>query len=131
MARSISAFKGLPNGALSPKQESIALILAGGTALRVACRKDGVGETTVKRWLKDPVFVHRVTELRSEMTNRALGRLCDGMALAADALRKLLSAESESVRLGAARAVLELGTKLRESVELEQRVTALELDGPG
>jgi hypothetical protein len=106
------------------------MILAAGTTLRVACRKDNVGETTVKRWLKDPLFLRRVTELRSEMTNRALGRLCDGMAFAADALRKLLSAESESVRLGAARAVLELGTKLRESVELEQRVTALELDGP-
>ena len=34
--------------------------------------------------------------------------------------------KSETVRLSAARAVLELGTKLRESVELEERIAALE-----
>jgi hypothetical protein len=35
-------------------------------------------------------------------------------------------AKSESVRLYAARSVLELGVKLRESVELEERLSALE-----
>jgi hypothetical protein len=48
------------------------------------------------------------------------------MARAAGTLAKLLDAEKESVRLGAARALLELGVKLRESVELEQRLAALE-----
>lgn len=48
------------------------------------------------------------------------------MAFAADAIRKLLTAKSEAVRLSAARAVIELGTKLRESVELEERISALE-----
>ncbi len=33
---------------------------------------------------------------------------------------------SASVRLGAARAVLELGTKFRETVEFEQRLAAIE-----
>jgi hypothetical protein len=48
---------------------------------------------------------------------------------AADTLRALLRAKSRSVRLGAARAILELGTRLRESVELEQRIAALEAGG--
>jgi hypothetical protein len=48
------------------------------------------------------------------------------MADAAAKLRELLTAESETVRLGAARALLELGVKLREGVELEQRVADLE-----
>ncbi len=52
--------------------------------------------------------------------------MADGMADAAAKLRELLTAESESVRLGAARALLELGTKLRDSVELEARLAALE-----
>jgi hypothetical protein len=43
----------------------------------------------------------------------------------------LLRAKSRSVRLGAARAILELGTKLRESVELEQRIAALEAGRAG
>jgi hypothetical protein len=36
------------------------------------------------------------------------------------------SAASESVRLAAARAIIELGCKLRESVELTERMTAVE-----
>ena len=36
------------------------------------------------------------------------------------------SASSESVRLGAARAIIELGCTLRETVELTERIAALE-----
>jgi hypothetical protein len=60
------------------------------------------------------------------MVERALGRLSDGMCEAAEKLRELLGARSEAVRLGAARSLLELGVKLRESVELERRVSELE-----
>jgi HEAT repeat protein len=60
------------------------------------------------------------------MMQRSLGRMADGMTEAADVLRKLLAAESESVRLGAARSLLELGVRLRDSVELEERVRELE-----
>jgi HEAT repeat protein len=52
--------------------------------------------------------------------------MADGMAEAADMLRQLLAAKSENVRLGAARSLLELGVKLREAVELEERVRLLE-----
>lgn len=80
-----------------------------------------------KTWLAtQPALTGRVTELRAEMTSRALGRLVDGMAFAADTLRKLLTAKSEMVRLSAARTVLELATRLRETVELEERLAVLE-----
>ena len=49
------------------------------------------------------------------------------MSGAADTLGQLArKAKQESVRLAAARAVLELGAQLRETVELEQRIAALE-----
>jgi hypothetical protein len=48
------------------------------------------------------------------------------MAKAAGTLRKLLTASSDSVKLGAARAMLELGVKVREAAELEQRLVLLE-----
>ena len=74
-----------------------------------------------------PAFGRRVAELRAEMTARALGRLADGMAGAAETLGYLSrKGKSETVRLGAARAILELGNKLREAVELESRIAALE-----
>ena len=63
------------------------------------------------------------------MTTRALGKLTDRMVSAADTLGYLSQkAKSETVRLSAARAVLELGTKLRESIELEERIAELESD---
>lgn len=128
MGRAISAFNGTEMGALPPKQEAVALGLAAGQALGEAARKAGVGETTVKRWLAEcPALVRRVTEIRGEMTARALGRLIDGMTSAADTLGYLCrQGKSEMVRLGAARALLELGVKVRESVELEERLAALE-----
>jgi hypothetical protein len=116
------------SGALSPKQEAAALALAGGHPLRIAARESGAGERTIKTWTATvPAFCRRVAELRSEMTTRALGRLADGMASAADTLGYLSrKGKSETVRLGAARAILELGNKLREAVELESRISALE-----
>jgi len=41
-------------------------------------------------------------------------------------LRDLLNANSESVRLGACRAMLELGVKLRETIDHEERLRVLE-----
>ena len=106
--------------------DALTVALAVGATVQEAARKAGIGERTVYRRLADPAFRRRVAELRGEMIGRALGKMADGMTAAADTLRKLLKAEGESVRLGAARSILELGNKLRESVELEERLCALE-----
>jgi hypothetical protein len=106
--------------------EALALALATGQTLRAAAGAVGVAERTATRRWADPAFRRRVVELRGELVGLALGRLADGMADAAAKLRQLLDAQSEAVRLGACRAMLELGVKLRESVELEARLQALE-----
>ncbi len=105
---------------------ALLLALAAGQTVRDAARSAGIGERTATRRVADPDFRRRVTELRADMVGRALGRMADGMTDAADTLRALLNAEGESVRLGAARSMLELSVKLRESVELEERLSALE-----
>jgi predicted NAD/FAD-binding protein len=46
-------------------------------------------------------------------------------------LEKLLTAKSEAVSLGAARSVLELGQRLRDTVELEERIAELERRADG
>jgi hypothetical protein len=106
--------------------ETLALAVASGQTLRDAAQEAGIGEHTATRRWADPAFRRRVGELRSDMVGTALARMTDGMADAADMLRKLLAADSESVRLGAARSLLELGVRLRESVELADRLTAVE-----
>ena len=74
----------------------------------------------------DPDFRAHVVQLRSAMLQRSLGRMADGMTEAAEVLRDLLNANSESVRLGACRAMLELGVKLRETIDHEERLRVLE-----
>jgi hypothetical protein len=121
------ADNGRENGPLTPKREAAALALAAGATHAAAARKAGCGERTIRTWQAErPEFARRVAQLRSEMSGRACGRLAAGMAAGADTLRALLKARSEQVRLGAARALLELGVKVRESVELEARIRALE-----
>ncbi len=105
----------------------LAVTLAAGKTVGESAQAAGVSPRTVDRRLQDPEFRKRLSRLRGEMVSRALGKLTDTTAAAADALKCLLSADSETVRLGAAKAILELGLKIRESVELEDRLRALEM----
>src|SRR5262249_23194210 len=108
------------------REDALAVALAAGQTLRDAATAAGISDRTATRRWADPAFRRRVAELRAAAVERATGKMADSVAEAADALRALLAAESESVRLGACRAVLELAVKLREAVELEERVAALE-----
>ena len=56
----------------------------------------------------------------------AVGILTAAGTEAARTLRRLLKADSEQVRLAAAKGILELGPKLRESTELTERIEVLE-----
>lgn len=115
--------KGKQNGAI----ELLALELAGGQTIRAAAAKIGMGESVAyRRWANDPEFRRRVGDLRGEMVARAAGVMADGMSEAATTLRGLLTAISESTRLGACRTMLELGVKIRETVELESRLKVIE-----
>jgi hypothetical protein len=130
--RAESVPNGPENGLLAPRQEAAAVALAAGATLGEAARKAGAGVTTIKTWAATvPAFARRVADLRAEMTARALGRMTDNLASAADTLGFLArKGKSEQVRLGAARAVIELGVKLRETVDLETRLAALEAKHP-
>src|SRR5262245_3905144 len=93
----------------------IAALAAGDTAAEAA-RKAGVSERTVRRRLDDPGFKRALEAAKAEALARAVAKLSDRAVAAVDTLAALLDAESESVRLGAARSVLELGSRLREDV---------------
>jgi hypothetical protein len=100
--------------------------LAAGATVGQAAEQTGLSERTIHRRLADPAFKQRLAGIRADMVQRAVNRLTDASTEATDALRGLLRADSEMVRLHAAKGVLELGAKLREHVEFEERLTALE-----
>ena len=110
---------------VSPRDHVAVLLAAGSTAVDAAA-KVGIHERTVRRWLDEPVFRSDVERLRAEMVTAALGRLSATMATAAEELGDLIKSPDPHVRYKAARAVIELAAKLRETVELERRVEELE-----
>jgi hypothetical protein len=112
------------------RKGDIALLtaLAAGYSIKDAARIARVGERTAHRRLDDPAFKERVAEMQAQFLSEAVGRLSNATTEAAKTLRNLLDSQSDSVRLSAARAILEFATKLRESVELERRMAVLEAE---
>ena len=100
--------------------------LAGGASHQEAATQAGVSLRTVYRRLEDAPFRQQLAARLGELIKRATGRLAAACSAAATTLALLLKADSESVRLGAARSILELATKMRETEELEGRMAALE-----
>lgn len=107
--------------------EALLLTLACGATVESAARQCRLCERTVYRRLADPDFQCRLQQVRADMVQRTAGMLT---AAAGEAVKTLLALQKESepaaVRLGAARAVLEIGLKLREAATLEGRLAALE-----
>jgi hypothetical protein len=106
---------------------ALMIALACGATIEAAARQVGISERAVYRRLEKPEFKREINQLRSEMIQRAAAMLT---AAAMESVKTLLELQKPSVtaavRLGAARAVLEMGVKLREVADLEQRIAALE-----
>src|SRR5262245_1672773 len=117
----------MPGGRRANADEQLLLSIACGATAEQAAAKAQVGVRTVYRRLDDPDFARRLRELRCEMVQRAAAMLT---AAAMESVKTLLELQKPSntgpVRLGAARSSSELGAKLREMVELEVRLAALE-----
>lgn len=106
---------------------ALVVALACGASPESAAQKAGVSLRTVFRRLADTAFLAQVDAMRAEMVRRQAGMFtAAGMASIKTFTTLQESATSESVRLGAARAVIELGCKLRENAALMDRIAALE-----
>ena len=101
-------------------------MLARGVTVEEAAQGVGIGERTVNRRLQNAEFRSHVQEARKAMFEQVLGAVASAGVSAALKLKALLNANSENVQLGASRALLELGSRLRENVELEERLSRLE-----
>ena len=107
--------------------EALLVALACGSTVEAAAAKAGLHKRTVYRRLDDPDFRQQLEEFRANMVQRAGYMLT---AASMEAVKCLLSLMERSTphatRLGASRAILEIGVKMRELVEVERRLTALE-----
>ena len=107
-------------------EDSLLLALACGATVEAAARQCGLSERTVYNRLGDDEFKKRLERVRADMVDRSAGMLT---AAGGEAIRTLLTLQKDStptVRLGAARTILEIGLKMRQMVDLEQRMAELE-----
>lgn len=117
----------MPQKGKRNSDNNLLMALACGATVESAARSVGVSESTAYRRLRDPHFARRLQEVRGDMVLRTAGMLT---AAGGESVKTLLALQQVStpaaVRLGAARACLELGVKLRETAELMERIAALE-----
>jgi hypothetical protein len=107
---------------------ALLLALACGATPENAAQKTGFGLRTVYRRLAEPGFRAQVDAVRAELVRRVAGMLtAAGIGSIKTFTTLQESAVSESVRLGAARAIIELGCKVREAAELTERLAAVEV----
>jgi hypothetical protein len=104
----------------------IAALVAGATHAEAA-REAGVGERTVYRRLAEPAFRAELQRRRSQIVDNVLGWLVAASTEAVETLVRLQQPGAPAaVQLSAARAILDNMQKVRESAELEARISALE-----
>ena len=108
------------------KKMALALALASGMSVPAAAEQAQVCERTVRRRLKQSAFRRLVARLRGQMLEAALGRMAENMTRAADRIARLVDSADDAVSLRAARALMSLGLRLRDAVEIADRIQNLE-----
>jgi hypothetical protein len=107
--------------------DALALHLASGVSVPKAAERAGVSERTAYRRLEDPAFRLRVDRLRTEAVGQTVGKLSAAGEEAVDALVLILKhGQPHAVKLGAARAILQLLFAGHEQFTLARRVEELE-----
>ncbi|HWB08694.1 MAG TPA: hypothetical protein VG826_05705 [Pirellulales bacterium] len=114
-----------PNGT-PVGDEELVLALAAGATVREAAERGGAGERTVHRRLADADFRRAVGEARGRLFDSARGRLAGLASRAVETLERLMKSDQPAEALGAAKTVLELGPRLLEATEAEERISRLE-----
>lgn len=95
-----------------------------GAAAKVA----GISEATLWRWLKEEKFAEAYRELKREAVGQAVTRIQQISCQAVDVLKEvMLNMESPAtVRVSAAKSILEMAVKAVEIEDISKRVENLE-----
>lgn len=110
------------------KHERLAAEIAGGSSVREAAATIGMAERTAYRATESADFRRRVAEIRTKITDRAIGLLSDAATEAVQTLASLLQEENKPAdRIAAAKAILSAVKPLSELGELRDRLDAIEL----
>jgi hypothetical protein len=112
---------------LTRKMEAAIAALLREPTVRKAAEKAGVGERTLRRWLKDDAgFQSAYAAARRQLLEHSLSRLEAVAGRAVSVLRKALASDDRALSLRAALGVIDRATKAAEMLDLLDRVEKLE-----
>lgn len=113
---------------LTAKQTRALLALLEHPTLRDAAKAIKVSETTLWRWTQEPEFKAAYMNARREAVKQSIAHLQSATGEAVTCLRDVMksSTASDSAKVSAARAVLELSLRAVEIEDLAERVKQLE-----
>lgn len=93
-----------------------------------AARAAGIGESTLREYMKDPEFLERYRDAFSKMVEDATRQAQQVLSPALSVLHEIMEDGDipAAARISAARAALEFGIKLTETNDFAARLEALE-----
>jgi hypothetical protein len=108
-------------------EQAIAALLTR-PSIEDAARLAGVGEKTLRRWLREPQFEVRYLRARREVVSQTIARMQQATGAAGITILKLMTDPNvpAAVRLRAAECVFDLAVKGIELEDLERRLSELE-----
>ena len=107
--------------------EVLVAALACGATIQSAAQQAGISVSTAYRRLADPEFCLELKNFRAGFVERTTwGLTAAGMECVKTLISLLSPGTPPATRLGAARAGIELGMKVREQYDLEKRLADLE-----
>jgi len=110
------------------KSEAAIAALLTRSTIEDAARVAGIGEKTLRRWIKEPGFKKRYLQERRESVRQAVARLQQATGAAGTTILKLMTDSSvpPAVRLRAAECVFDIAVKGVEIEDIDTRVSELE-----
>ncbi len=117
----------MSEGQRQNRKNKLVAAIAAGKPIAVWARENKVSRRTAYRWAKDPKAKAAVDARRRKAFDRSVGVLSERLARAATAIADLgETADSESVRLSANKAVFSTMISVSKFALLEKRMNAIE-----
>lgn len=114
--------------ALAAREDRVALLASMGRRHKDIADEVKISERQIRRILERPEARAKVAQLRAAALERAGGQLADLAVDAVDHLAILMRSDTvqDTVRLAAARAILTHALAIRDAVDVDARLAALE-----
>ena len=94
--------------------------------LEAAAERAGIGQSTLRGWLRDPAFQGRYRQARRQVVEQAVSALQRATGAAVDALARNLTCGTPTAEIAVARAILDQAFRGMELIDLAERLERLE-----